>query len=525
MMIKCFYALVLFSALTFAQATDSFNISGYFRKLYYLDTNSRPSTPYTDKEKTWIYMQMADSLYKQIRYTEAIKLYEQADYYALKNHHKKERFIINYFLSDIYRSIGFSNKANEYWGVACSYFNSLDRMDSYIMTNLYKARRMEHNNQFYLAILYHQENINLLKKKYLNLPESKPFIFQEKIDLALEHNIIAYDYLKNNNLHEAKKNFEKTEFYLKDINIDIQYQTPYYYLCKAMIATKENKREEARKWFDFAEKIAEKKGYQVFAKRISEEKILSKIGQLDDHSSKSFKEFFKKILIEIQKVNEREIEREEKKVTDQNSQIEHWKSFFILLTAILTLYIILKDKKAYKKRPPNHTENIGIAFTKEIKHVSENDILPPENFSFINLNYENITRTSTLISEAKESELLEKLNHFETGTDFMAKNFTLSNLASILDTNTKYVHYLLKAHRNKNFNDYINGLKIKYIVHCLCKEPKFQNYKISYLADIGGFSSQSRFAYIFKKEVGLSPSEFIRTLKRKNKTSQNTDIQ
>ncbi|WP_260233990.1 helix-turn-helix domain-containing protein [Elizabethkingia miricola] len=525
MMIKCFYALVLFSALTFAQVTDSFNISGYIRKLYYLDPNPRLSTSQTDQGRILTSMQIADSLYKQIRYTEAIKLYEQADYYALKNQHNKERFVINYFLSDIYQSIGFSNKANEYWGITCSFFNSLDRTDSTIMTNLYKARRMEHSSQFYSAILYHQENISLLKKKYLKSYESKPFTFQQKIDLALEHNIIAYDYLKNNNLYEAKKSFEKTELYLKDINIDLQYQTPYYYLCKAMIATKENKREEARKWFDSAEKIAEKKGYQVFAKRISEEKILSKIGQLDDHSSKSFKEFFKKILLEIQKVNELEIEREEKKVTDQNSQIEHWKSFFILLTAILTLYIIIKDKKIYKKRPPNHTGNIGIVFTKEIKHVSENDILPPENFSFINLNYENITRTSTLISEAKESELLEKLNQFETGTDFMAKNFTLSNLASILDTNTKYVHYLLKAHRNKNFNDYINGLKIKYIVHCLCKEPKFQNYKISYLADIGGFSSQSRFAYIFKKEVGLSPSEFIRTLKRKNKIPKNTDIQ
>ncbi|MCT4327708.1 helix-turn-helix domain-containing protein [Elizabethkingia anophelis] len=524
-MIKCFYAMVLFSALTFAQTTDSFNISGYIRKIYYLDTNSHSLKPRTNQERAWAYMQVADSLYKQIRYTEAIKLYEQADYYALKNQHNKERFVINYFLSDIYRSIGFSNKANEYWEVACSFFNSLDRIDSAIMTNLYKARRMEHNNQFYLAILYHQENINLLEKKYLNLPESKPLIFQQKIDLALEHNIIAYDYLKNNNLHEAKKNFEKTEFYLKDINIATQYQTPYYDLCKAIIAIKENKREEARKWFDSAEKIAEKKAYQVFAKRISEEKILSKIDQLDNHSSKSFKDFFKKILTEIQKVNELEIEREEKKVTDQSNQIEHWKSFFILLTATLTLYIIIKDKKTHKKRSPNQSENARITFTKEIKHVSENDIQPPENFSFINLNYENITRTSTLISEAKESELLEKLNQFETGTDFMAKNFTLSNLASILDTNTKYVHYLLKAHRNKNFNDYINGLKIKYIVHCLCKEPKFQNYKISYLADIGGFSSQSRFAYIFKKEVGLSPSDFIRTLKRKNKTSQNTDIQ
>ncbi|MCL1667699.1 AraC family transcriptional regulator [Elizabethkingia ursingii] len=517
-MIKCFYALVLFSALTFAQVTDSFNISGYIRKLYYLDTNSRPSTPRTDQEKILTYIQMADSLYKQLRYPEAIKLYEQADYYALKNNHNKERFVINYFLSDVYQSIGFSNKANEYWGIACSFSNSLDKMDTYIMTNLYKARRMEHSNQFHLAILYRQKNIGLLNKKYLDLPKSKSIIFQQKIDLALEYNIIAYDYLKNNNLYEAKKNFEKTEFYLKDINTDTYYQTPYYDLCKAMIAAKENKREEARKWFDFAEKIAEKKGYQVFSKRISEEKILSKIGQLDDHSSKSFKEFFKKILTEVQRVNELEIKREEKKVTDQNSQIEHWKSFFILLTAILTLYIIIKDKKIYKKRPPNHTETVEIAFTQEIKHISENDIQPTENFSFINLNYENITRTSTLISEAKESELLEKLNQFEVGTDFMAKNFTLSNLASILDTNTKYVHYLLKAHRNKNFNDYINGLKIKYIVHCLCKEPKFQNYKISYLADIGGFSSQSRFAYIFKKEVGLSPSEFIRTLKRKNKT-------
>jgi hypothetical protein len=64
-----------------------------------------------------------------------------------------------------------------------------------------------------------------------------------------------------------------------------------------------------------------------------------------------------------------------KKVTDQNSQIEHWKSFFILLTAILTLYIIIKDKK-YKKRTPNQVENAGFAFTKEIKHVSENDIQP-----------------------------------------------------------------------------------------------------------------------------------------------------
>ena len=55
------------------------------------------------------------------------------------------------------------------------------------------------------------------------------------------------------------KNFEKTESYLKNINISTHYQTPYYDLCKAIIATKENKREEARKWFDSAEKLQKRK--------------------------------------------------------------------------------------------------------------------------------------------------------------------------------------------------------------------------------------------------------------------------
>ncbi|AJW63931.1 Helix-turn-helix domain protein [Elizabethkingia miricola] len=517
---------MLFSALVFARTTDSINISKQIWKLYYLDPNPHYLQPKAVQEKSLTYLQIADSLYKQIKYVEAIKSFEKADYYASKNNNSKERFVINYFLSDVYQSIGLSMRANEYWKTASSFISSLDKTDVSIMINQYKARKMEFNDQYSLAISYRQENIDLLKKKYRNIPESGNIIFQQKIDFALEYNIITYDYLKSNNLNEAKKNIEKTDSYLKGIAIDSLYQTPYYFLCKAIIAAKENRKEDAIKWFDSAEKIAERKGYQVLIRQISEEKILNKISQLNNYNSKSLKEFHNQILREVQKVNELEIVREEKKVTDQSNQIKHWKSILILLTVSLIIYILIKDKKIFRRKSVKHSENFDLPLANKIKQVPVHDnVPPPNNFSFLNLNYENITRTSSLISEAKESELLEKLNQFEAGTDFMAKNFTLSNLASSLDTNTKYVHYLLKAHRNKNFNDYINGLKIKYIVHCLCKEPKFQNYKISYLADIGGFSSQSRFAYIFKKEFGLSPSEFIRTLKRKNKTSQNTDIQ
>ncbi|MCT4074668.1 AraC family transcriptional regulator [Elizabethkingia anophelis] len=57
---------------------------------------------------------------------------------------------------------------------------------------------------------------------------------------------------------------------------------------------------------------------------------------------------------------------------------------------------------------------------------------------------------------------------------------------------------------------------MNHIITKLYEEPEYLNYKISYLADIGGFSSHSHFTQIFKKEVEISPSEFITQLKRNN---------
>jgi len=47
----------------------------------------------------------------------------------------------------------------------------------------------------------------------------------------------------------------------------------------------------------------------------------------------------------------------------------------------------------------------------------------------------------------------------------------------------------------------------------LYEEPKHREYKISYLAELCGFSSREVFTTIFKKETGISPSYFIDHLK------------
>lgn len=120
-----------------------------------------------------------------------------------------------------------------------------------------------------------------------------------------------------------------------------------------------------------------------------------------------------------------------------------------------------------------------------------------------------------IFSLEKEKELLQKLEYFEMGNEFTSKNFTISNLAIMFDTNTKYVSQLILLHRGKSFNDYLNTIRMQYIMDKLINNPEYLNYKIQYLAEASGYSSHSRFTQIFKREFNLSPSEFILKLSKK----------
>ena len=67
-------------------------------------------------------------------------------------------------------------------------------------------------------------------------------------------------------------------------------------------------------------------------------------------------------------------------------------------------------------------------------------------------------------------------------------------------------------HKGKNFNVYINELRINYIVSKLKTNPMYLNYKVSYLADECGFSSHSSFSTVFKNCTGIKPNVFIQFL-------------
>jgi len=117
------------------------------------------------------------------------------------------------------------------------------------------------------------------------------------------------------------------------------------------------------------------------------------------------------------------------------------------------------------------------------------------------------------ITEETTDALLFKLEKFERSKNVTKKEVSLTWLANHLNTNTRYLSEVIKKHKGKSFTNYINGLRINYIVELLYEEPKHREYKISYLAELCGFSSREVFTTIFKKETGISPSYFIDHLK------------
>lgn len=119
---------------------------------------------------------------------------------------------------------------------------------------------------------------------------------------------------------------------------------------------------------------------------------------------------------------------------------------------------------------------------------------------------------------AKETAdlILKGMQQFEENREFLKHEISLSKLASQIGVNHRYLSYVIKHHKQQDFSSYINTLRIDYIVMLLQNNPETLKYKISYLANLCGFASHSRFTITFKRIKGISPSAFIENLQEKS---------
>jgi len=194
-------------------------------------------------------------------------------------------------------------------------------------------------------------------------------------------------------------------------------------------------------------------------------------------------------------------------------------AIIVLLTSLVGIIIFfrIKQKKQRSKlRNIIRSQIQLIASQDEALQVKSSGGLEFSNISVEEVddkdNGGNKKKNEPLMTQETETKLLELLEDFEKGELYNNKNMSLSFLAAELNTNTKYLSYVINQHKNADFKTYVNRLRINYIVDKLINDDRYRQYKISILADECGFSSHSKFASVFKAVTDFSPSAYIKHL-------------
>ena len=105
-----------------------------------------------------------------------------------------------------------------------------------------------------------------------------------------------------------------------------------------------------------------------------------------------------------------------------------------------------------------------------------------------------------------------KLALFEKEKGFITKGITLADLASYCGTNTSYLSKIINSEKGKSFSQYINDLRLEYVIMLWKSNPKTRYLSIQQIAGKAGFTTAQNFSKNFQERYKIRPTYFLRKL-------------
>jgi YesN/AraC family two-component response regulator len=89
---------------------------------------------------------------------------------------------------------------------------------------------------------------------------------------------------------------------------------------------------------------------------------------------------------------------------------------------------------------------------------------------------------------------------------FLQSNIKISDVASLLGTNSRYVSDCIKTVRGCSFTHFVNKYRIDYAQQLMRQQP---GIKITEVYIKSGFANETSFFRTFKMIVGMTPKEWM----------------
>lgn len=341
-------------------------------------------------------------------------------------------------------------------------------------------RDIKKDNRYYKYFLLNKGVSYHLKKKYIEsnslLDKSILLLKNDKLNLA-----ISYYYRGENVLH-GEKNILKSKQYFEKVDSILVTTNEFSTLL----------RNNYINLIEISKKLKEDKQQLYYLNRLIEiDKILNRnniiLTENINHNYDTPLLLSEKEQV-IDKINREKF-------------IYILLAFTVLIGLAFSLYYLSKtrkEKKLYEKR----------FYTLINQHTSE---IILETISA----EDNKTKSFDLPKDI-EKDLLQKLATFEKEQGYLVINLKLTDLAKQFDTNSSYLSKTINHFKDKNFSQYLNDLRITYVVKHLKEDRKYRKYTIKAISQEVGFSNAESFAKAFYNQTGLQPSYFIKKLEENN---------
>lgn len=116
------------------------------------------------------------------------------------------------------------------------------------------------------------------------------------------------------------------------------------------------------------------------------------------------------------------------------------------------------------------------------------------------------------LSEEKARDLLGQLDQLISNEKpYLKQDINLQQLADELNISIHHLSQLINQYKHTNFYDFINSCRIEEFKQKV-GDPKFRHLSILGIAFECGFNSKASFNEAFKKQTGLTPSEYRKSL-------------
>lgn len=463
------------------------------------------------------YLLKARILGTQSKYREAMDALTKAHHFANLNNNKDQQVRTKYYIALLKKNLG-------------EFKESLAMLKS---TSQYYEAKSDSNRYDYIKSLFALADSYNLNAKY----DSASYINKKAIRLSLkEPDSILYDRhlllssviqlnkkeykAANDSINKFKKissskeisdgNMIRSELFLGKILLkQNQTQKGIYHLEKvdSIAFSKKHFFPTMRETYELL--IQHYKSKKNVEKQLT---YINKLLHVDSIINKDFKYLYKEIdtnySTPILLSEKQELIQSLKKSKKDVGFIATLLSIVTLLL-IVFLYLNIKKKKKYQQR-----------FM---------ELLKEDDTSKIEQNKKPSTKTTAKlnpndlgISDVIINEILKNLNSFEEKKSFLKPNLTVGGLSKEFKTNSKYLSKVINYHKDKSFNNYINDLRINFVVQKLKNDTKFRRYTIKAIASEIGFNTTEAFSKSFYKNTGIYPSFFVKQLESEQ---QKTNLQ